>query len=261
MNIFKAKIGDHFIYFKYKSTNVKKMLEKYYSFQIDVTEKTPDLLVEIIEGYGIPFQDYHVEISNNHGHFVYRRADYFIEVDAQYKFARLSVHDELALKHALMNLYSSFAVHRQWGILIHSSCVIENGKAHIFSGHSGAGKSTAAKLSYPRSLLSDEATLVKITHDDIQVFNSPFRSEMEADSFNGSIKLSSIQILYQALQNKREKITKPDALFRLIDKVFYWPHSQEETSTIIRMLTQLVKQAPVYELHFQKNNTFWELIS
>jgi hypothetical protein len=261
MNILKTKIGDHYIHFKYKSTNVKKMLNKFFFFQIDAAEKLPDFVVEIADGYGVSFQDYEVVISNDHDQIVYQRADYLIEVDAEYTVARVSVHDELALKHALMNLYSSFAVHHQWGLLIHSSCVIDNGKAHIFSGQSGAGKSTAAKLSYPRSLLSDEATLVKITPEEVQIFNSPFRSEIEADTFNGQIPLSSIQILYQALQNKREKVAKSDALFQLMDKVFFWPHSQEETSTIMRLMTNLVKQAPVYELHFQKNNTFWELIS
>ncbi len=261
MNILKTKIGDHYIHFNYKSNNVKKMLDKYFFFQIDATEKTPELMVEITDGYGISFQDYDVEISKDNYQIVYRRADYLIEVDVEYNAAKVFVHDELALKHALMNLYSSFAVHRKWGLLIHSSCVIENGKAHIFSGQSGAGKSTAAKLSYPRSLLSDEATLVKVTPKDVQIFNSPFRSEIEADSFNGQIPLSSIQILYQALQNKREKVAKSDAFFQLIDKVFFWPHSKEETSTIIKLMTYLVKQVPMYELHFQKNNTFWELMS
>ena len=51
-----------------------------------------------------------------------------------------------------MNLYSSFIAYHNWGLLIHSSCVVNKGEAHIFSGHSGAGKSTAAKLSHPRDL-------------------------------------------------------------------------------------------------------------
>ncbi len=71
--------------------------------------------------------------------------------------------NEFALKHALMNLYSSFIVHHKWGLLIHSSCLKEGDKAFLFSGQSGAGKSTVVKLSHPRPILSDEATVVKIT--------------------------------------------------------------------------------------------------
>jgi hypothetical protein len=160
-----------------------------------------------------------------------------------------------------MNLYSSFIVYHNWGLLIHSSCAIDNGKAHIFAGQSGAGKSTAAKLSYPRKLLSDEAALIKITPEKVTVFNSPFRSELEAGNFKEQVELASVQILYQALQNNRAKLTKSDALLHLMDKVFFWPHSLDETKTIMRLLTDLVKIVPGYELQFQKNNTFWELIS
>jgi hypothetical protein len=136
-----------------------------------------------------------------------------------------------------------------------------HGRAHIFSGQSGAGKSTAARLSQPRDLLSDEATLVKITQDAITVFDSPFRSEITAKGPKESVPLASIQILHQALQNKRANLKKADALLHLMDKVFYWAHSPKETKQILGLLKLLVDTVPVYELHFKKDPTFWELIS
>lgn len=256
-----TKIGDHIIQLICVSKNLKKFFEKNFNSFIDTEDPQTDLVIKIEDGYGVAFIDYEVEIIKQYGKIFYRRADYLIEVDSYYKSATISVYDELALKHALTNLYSSFIVHQNWGLLIHSSCAIEQEKAHIFAGQSGAGKSTAAKLSYPRDLLSDEATLVKITSDGVKVYNSPFRSELEADEFEGKVDLVSVQILNQALQNKRTKIGKSDALLHLMDKVFFWPHSQEETKMILRLMTMLVKQVPVYDLHFQKNNTFWELIS
>lgn len=261
MKMLITKIGDFFIYIMCESKNLRTMLEKNFHSYIPTENKQPDLVINIEDGFGVSFQDYYVAIKKDNNQIIYRRADYHIKVDSDFKNAFVSVHNELALKHGLMNLFSSFIVFHNWGLLIHSSCVIDNGKAHIFSGQSGAGKSTAAKLSYPRNLLSDEATLVKITEEDVQIYNSPFRSEIEADSFSGNLSLASVQILFQALQNKREKVAKSDALFQLMDKVFFWPQSQEETSRIMKLMTLLVKQVPVYELHFQKNNSFWELIS
>jgi hypothetical protein len=192
---------------------------------------------------------------------MFSRADYEILVDSGYSKATVLVHDELALKHALMNLYSSFIVSRNWGLLLHSSCALEAGKAHLFSGQSGAGKSTAARLSEPRELLSDEATLVKISQQGIQVFNSPFRSEINPTRFEGSCSLSSIQLLHQATENRRELLRKSDALLALFDKVFYWAHSDQETRQVMRLLNSLVDKVPVYDLEFQKNPSFWELIS
>jgi hypothetical protein len=256
-----TKIGDHLIYVICESHYLMDELNQNFNHYKVVNGYHPDLTIKINAGYGVPFFNYEVEINKNTEKIIYRRADYLIEVDTEYKFATISVYDQLALKHALTNLYSSFIVYHQWGLLIHSSCAIENGKAHIFAGHSGAGKSTAAKLSYPRQLLSDEASLLKITENGVRVFNSPFRSELKAEAFNGNIELASVQILYQALVNRRVRIGKSDALLHLMDKVFFWQHSQEETKTIVKLITMLVQQVPVYELHFEKNNTFWELIS
>jgi hypothetical protein len=261
MKELKTIVGDHLIHIFCESMKLRSMFEKNFYFHKGAKNQQPDLIINITDGYGVPFLDYEVKVSQSETQISFRRADYLIEVDSKYKAATISVNDELALKHALMNLFSSFIVYHNWGLLIHSSCVIEDGKAHIFAGQSGAGKSTAAKLSFPRKLLSDEATLVKITQEEVTVFNSPFRSEIEAVQFKGNVPLASVQVLYQALHNSRDKLKKTDALLQLMDKVFFWPHSQEETKTIMKLMTMLVKKVPAYELHFQKNNTFWELIS
>ncbi|WP_413307863.1 hypothetical protein AA0X95_08515 [Bacillus sp. 1P10SD] len=256
-----TKIGDHYIQIICESDSLYKFFEKNFSYHMDLEKNMPHLTIKINNGYGVPFLDYRVEITEQGDKITYRRADYQIEVDTEYKSASISVYDELALKHALTNLYSSFIVHHNWGLLLHSSCVIEKGKAHIFAGQSGAGKSTAAKLSFPRCLLSDEATLLKITSSGVTVYNSPFRSELEAEPFEGSVELASIQLLHQAVQNKRIQSVKSDALLHLMDKVFFWSRNQGETKAILKLMTMLVMQVPVYDLFFQKNNTFWELIS
>ena len=162
------------------------------------------MIIQLIDSYGTPFTDYNVQITKEPTKITYRRSDYLIEVDPAFKEATIYVHDELALKHALMNLYSSFINYHNWGLLVHSSCVIENGKAHIFSGQSGAGKSTAAKLSHPRELLSDEASILKITDQEVTVYNSPFNSELDSSDLI-SAPLASIQLLHQSLQNRRDR--------------------------------------------------------
>lgn len=254
------KIGEHLIKITSESKAVMTMFRcNFYS--LNYFDFTPDIAITIKNEYGSPFVDYDVTITKEENQISFARADYLINVDQDYKNATISIHNDLALKHALMNLYSSYIVHHNWGILLHSSCVLEEGKAHIFSGHSGAGKSTAAQLSYPRQLLSDEATILKITPEKIIVFDSPFRSELEGMRLDKSFKLGSIHILHQSLQNERTGLSKATALLNLIDKVFYWGHSPEETRRILSLLKTLVEKTPVYDLRFQKNNTFWEMIS
>lgn len=260
MEIINTKIGSHQIHISLKSYYFLDFFKKNFELS-DTLESEPDITLSIIEGFGSPFKDIHVHVSKHDSKIHFRRSDYLIETDPDYKNAVIFVRDELALKHALTNFYSSYIVYHNWGLLIHSSCVIENGIAHIFAGQSGAGKSTAARLSQPRDLLSDEATLIKITSDGIQVFNSPFRSEIITTGTKECVSLASIQILNQAIQNKRVDLGKAESFIRLMDKIFYWSHDPEETKKIMGLLKMLVDRVPVYELYFRKDDTFWELIS
>ena len=256
MKIIQTKIGDHFVHIENAPDFIDGMFR-----DLGSSNKNPDLTITVQMEFGEPFVDYEVNVTKTADRIYFRRLDYLVEVDVDYQFAEISAYNELALKHAFINLYSSFIVYHEWGVLLHSSCVIDNGQAHIFAGHSGAGKSTAAKLSYPRNLLSDEATILRITSDKIEVFNSPFRSELLSDQEERRLPLGSIQVLHQSLNNRRSKLSKSDTLLTLIDKVFYWSDEPANPKVILGMLTMVANHVPAYNLFFQKNNTFWELIS
>lgn len=253
-------IGEHSIEVCYQSEWIANLVQKCFKHN-NFQKADKNLRIYILDDFGSSFTNYQVVIQKKLNKITFQRSDYLIESTPDYTSATIHVHDELALKHALMNLYSSYIVYHNWGLLIHSSCAIQNGKAHIFAGHSGAGKSTAARLSHPRELLSDEATIVKITPDEVTVFDSPFRSELQSTIYQQPCPLAGIQLLHQSEKNRLEKLHKPDALLSLMDKVFYWSHDPAETQRIMGLLRTLVEKVPTYELHFRKDPTFWELIS
>ncbi|MZQ83669.1 hypothetical protein GQF01_16270 [Paenibacillus sp. 5J-6] len=253
-------IGEHLIQIMCDSDKITKWIERNFPV-VNIIKPLPDLFIKLEEGYGTAFEDYHVEIAKDADKISFQRADYLIETSLDYHDSNIAVHDELALKHALMNLYSSYLVYHQWGLLIHSSCVIDKGKAYMFAGHSGAGKSTAAKLSHPRELLSDEATIIKIVPGQITVFDSPFRSELVRSGASEKSPLTNIYVLHQATDNHIDPLSQSNSLLVLMNKVFYWSHSLDETRKIFRLLQHVVTSVSISELHFQKNETFWELIS
>ncbi|MHA2962012.1 hypothetical protein [Priestia megaterium] len=254
------RIGEHQALIVCHSFQILNLIQKNYEPFFAEIER-PDMVIRIEDGYGVPFVDYQVEVEQEADTISFQRADYRIQANLSEGKAHIQIYDELALKHALMNFYSSYIVYHNWGLLLHSSCATEKGKAHLFAGQSGAGKSTCAKLSAPRTILSDEATLLKVEKNQITVFNSPFRSELSAPSIKGTIPLASIQLLHQALNNERTKLGKASALLQIMDKVFYWNKDREETKKIVQMIKEVLDYVPVYDLYFQKNNTFWELIS
>ncbi|WP_100486949.1 hypothetical protein [Sporolactobacillus pectinivorans] len=256
-----ALVDEHLIQMTCDSTNLWELIEPNFQFVNSSAFGAINVTLDILGNYGSPFSDFHVAISDAAGGTLYRRTDYLLEIDRDFKKAVIRAYDKTALKHALLNFYSSYLLHLNWGILIHSSCVIDGGQAHLFAGESGVGKSTAARLSKPRQLLSDEATLIKITPAGITVFNSPFRSDIPANNIEDSCPLSSIQLLHQSSENKRIQIKKSSALLQLYKLAFYWTNKPEDMPKILLLFKTMIDQVPVYDLYFQKNNSFWQLIS
>jgi hypothetical protein len=126
------KVGEHVFKVYSNLPMVSNFFEKNFKRENTFTSK-PDIEMVIEGDYGSPFFDYNVSITKESGKVVFRRADYLIEADQDYKTVKIFVHNELALKHALTNLYSSFIVKHNWGLLIHSSCAIEPWKSsHLF---------------------------------------------------------------------------------------------------------------------------------
>jgi hypothetical protein len=259
-----VRIAEHIVLFQTESNGAASYIEaKFGSLRTNENFYgiCADLVIDIEEGYGTSFQSYQVDVSAEGDSVVYTRADYRLKMDSGYRHALIQVYDDFALKHALVNAYSSFITHRQWGLLIHSSCMLDESRGFLFAGHSGAGKSTVALLSWPRPVLSDEATIVKVSGGEVVTFASPFRSDSEMPDIPGKFKLTSIQLLRQATNIERVPVRKMDAVMQLMCRVFYWAHDPQETKKIIRMCKELVDLVPVYELYFQKNNKFWEEIS
>ncbi|RXZ81469.1 hypothetical protein EBB07_14155 [Paenibacillaceae bacterium] len=253
-------IGEHTLQVHTESEVIQQLLLQKFKLASQPSSSC-DLHVTISGGYGSEFTGYEVEAAADRGQVNFTRTDYRIVADSDFTSATIEVYDSFALKHALMNLYSALIVNRKWGLLIHSSCIAEEGKAYLFAGQSGAGKSTVARLSQPRPILSDEATIVKVTNAGAFIYDSPFRSELE-EPFNGeACPLAAIQLLRQSMENKRSPLPRMDGLLQLLDKVFYWVYEKEETAKVFGMCQLLVRAVPMYELYFQKNNTFWKEIS
>jgi hypothetical protein len=256
-----TRIGEHLFSITVDDMKLFNWISTNFAVLQNFEVASPERHIWIKSGFGSSFVDYDVKILKTRTTLIFSRADYEIHVNSDYTHATVLVHDELSLKHALLNLYSSFIVNQNWGLLLHSSSSIVAGKAHLLTGQSGFGISTSARFSESRDLLSDEASLIKISPQEICVFNSPFRSEIKPTDFEGNYSLDSIHMLHPAMEIRRNLIKKSDALLNLLDKVFYWAHSNKETRQVMRMLSMLVDQVPVYDLEFQKSPLTWEMIS
>ncbi len=148
------------------------------------------------------------------------------------------------------------------GLALHSSCILRNGKTYIFTGYSGAGKSTVIKLTEDPVIYSDEVTLLKKNDKGLfSIHHSPFRSEFHSDYLPPTADIAGIFFLRQDSRVFLEKMPPKEAIFAILPMVFF-PINKTQLfeNKIFSLCADLLKQVPVFKLHFRKDDTFWESI-
>ncbi len=163
---------------------------------------------------------------------------------------------------AYLRTLLSVVIVEKGGLAIHSSCLRQKDRAYIFSGQSGAGKSTVVKLTDEPVLYSDEITLVrKNASGDFILHHSPFRSEFFTPYAPPVGNIAGLFLLKQDSRVFIEHLPKTNALLQLLANIFFpVTGNNPMAEKVFSLCCDFLNQVPAAELHFKKDNTFWRSI-
>jgi hypothetical protein len=168
--------------------------------------------------------------------------------------------ESFAVESFLRICYSFLAVEHN-GLLLHSAGVIRNGNGYIFPGISGTGKSTIASLATEREVvLSDEMVVVRKAGEGHLVYSTPFYGTNESADSNNNAPLNAA---FLPVKDDKAYIkeTKPSqALSKLLASVLFFGQKPSLNQRLMDISAEIVAQIPFYELHFQRDTSFWECI-
>jgi hypothetical protein len=169
------------------------------------------------------------------------------------------VGNEYALD-SLLRVLLSWKLTGHNGFLLHAATVIRNGKAYVFTGRSGAGKSTVATLSPEGSVLTDEISLLRREDGVWRAYGTPFWGEFRAAGSNTSAPVRGIFRLVQARENRVTPLRPVEMLRALLPNVLFFSDKPEANRQLLEILGQAAEEIPSYELAFRKDRTFWEVL-
>jgi hypothetical protein len=169
------------------------------------------------------------------------------------------VRHEYALD-SLLQMFLSWALLPEGAFLLHAASVVRNGKAFVFVGRSGAGKSTVASLSPQGSVLTDEISLIKRVNREWRAFGTPFRGEFRANGANISAPLGGIFRLVQSPENRIAPLRPAELLKSLLPGVLFFSSELADHHRLLQILADASLEVPGYNLQFQKNRSFWEVL-
>ncbi|HYU23370.1 MAG TPA: hypothetical protein VEM60_09540 [Candidatus Dormibacteraeota bacterium] len=161
---------------------------------------------------------------------------------------------------SLLRVLLSWQLLGHHGFLLHAATVIRNGKAYLFTGRSGAGKSTVASLSPQGSVLTDEISLLRRENGVWRAYGTPFWGEFRAAGSNTSAPVAGIFRLLQAAENRLGAL-RPLAILRaLLPNVLFFSAEAEANRRLLEILGQAATEISGYNLAFRKNSVFWEVL-
>lgn len=144
------------------------------------------------------------------------------------------------------------AVH-SFGVEVHGCGLIDSETGgHLFLGHSGAGKSTTARLWETfrnPEILSDDRIILRIENGELWMHGTPWHGEGQFAS-PGKARVNNIFILQHGHGNERVELTPSRAAGELFARAFPPFHSSIGLERTVEFLGRVVAIAPCFEFSF-----------
>jgi hypothetical protein len=162
--------------------------------------------------------------------------------------------DELIMTHRLA---------RGQGVEVHAVGLVDrDGSGYLFLGHSGAGKSTTARLWMPEAgvqLLSDDRIILRRHDGEFWMYGTPWHGDAGIAS-PGRARLTSLFILEQALVNKSVPLKPSQAVAELFARSFAPHYIGEGLQFTLKFLEEVAERIPCSIFQFLPDSRAVEAI-
>lgn len=147
------------------------------------------------------------------------------------------------------------------GCYLHASGASFNGQGLLFTGHSGAGKSTAVSfLPDHAEILCDDRMIVRKWPEGFRIHGTWSHGDIQTVSAR-SAPLKAILFLNQSRDHRLERINDKRIAFRLLLAVLIKPLvTASWWNQMLALIENMVREIPCYQLYFKKDRHFVDLL-
>lgn len=205
--------------------------------------------------------DADVSVTHRSGRWFMKRGDFLAEWNPATRSGTIRQTANPYSIDAVLRIVHTLVLAKQGGFLLHSASAVRNGKAFLFAGVSGAGKTTISRLAPADvTLLTDEISYVRKRGDDYVAFGTPFTGELAKLGENTSAPVAALYLLAQGPENRIEPVTAADAGRQLLANLLFFAEDQEMVHWAFQAACDFVDRVPVYRLTFVPDERVWEMI-
>jgi hypothetical protein len=162
---------------------------------------------------------------------------------------------------SVLRILHSLIVAGRGGFLLHAASAICNGQAYLFSGISGAGKTTMTRLAPPDvTLLTDEISYIRPNPDGYSAFGTPFAGELAKAGENCTAPVAALFFLEQGPENRVDELSPTEAVRRLMRNILFFAEDQVLVEKLLATACDFVAFVPIRRLTFYPDAKVWDLV-
>lgn len=149
--------------------------------------------------------------------------------------------------------------------VVHASSILDKeGKAHLFLGHSGAGKTTLTKLAHPRLVLGDDMNLVSFKNKALFVEAGAIGGQFNSMiAYDKRVPVKACYWLKQDDQNLAVALPPLISYQKFLASFanLHWPTlPQAKIEQLMKFSNEVVTKTVFYELNFRNDKSIWEYL-
>jgi hypothetical protein len=160
---------------------------------------------------------------------------------------------------SVLRILHSLVISARGGFLLHAASGVCGGRAYLFSGVSGAGKTTMTRLApSDATLLTDEISYVRPSAAGYSAYGTPFSGELAKAGENTSAPVSALFFLEKGPENRVDELTPAEAVRRLMRNILFFAEDNELVEKLLATACDFVQQVPVRCLTFYPDSRVWD---
>jgi len=256
-----VKVGELAVNLETSDIEYCRKLRNHYHGFVDVAERAEFSFQIELTNSRINDPDAEVRVRRRSAHWSLARGDFQAEWNIKSNRGTIRQSANLYSIDAALRIFHTVVLATRDGFLLHAASAIRNGKAFLFMGPSGAGKTTIASLRpSDATLLTDEVSYVRKQAEGFRAFGTPFAGELAKSGENVSAPIAGLHLLAQGPENRIEPVGASDAVRAVLANMLFFAEDPELVRSVFQSACQLVSCVPVYRLTFVPDVRVWESI-
>ena len=224
-----------------------------------LSSSSPEFELEFDLTSTVPVSDDDVRVRRDGDEWLIERGDFDARWDPRSGRGSVRQNANPYSLDSVLRILHSLILAQRGGFLLHAASAICDGRACLFSGVSGAGKTTMTRLAPPDvTLLTDEISYLRPNAEGYSAFGTPFAGELAKAGENCTAPVSALFFLEKGPENRVDELPSAEAVRRLMRNILFFAEDRGLVEKLLATACEFVARVPIRRLTFYPDARVWD---